>query len=90
MSITYTVSLISTAAIEDDVELLAGRKDLWRVECDQKVVAYCVDKSLADRIAHDNLYRPTQGGFEGLFAFPSTDAPIALCVGSVNAMLRKA
>lgn len=89
MSTTYTLSLISTAAIKDDVGPLLGHKNLWRVECGEKVVAYCVDKALADRIAHEDMYRPTVGGTGNLFAFPSGDEPIALCIGTINVMLKK-
>ncbi|WP_460160744.1 hypothetical protein [Pseudomonas sp. S2_B10] len=90
MSTTYTLSLISSAAIKDDVGPLLGHKNLWRVECGEKVVAYCVAKDLADRIAHEDLYRVTESGSGNMFAFPSLDAPVALCIGTVNALLRKA
>ncbi|WP_416739073.1 hypothetical protein ACM1ZW_19630 [Pseudomonas sp. NFX71] len=87
MTVTYTLTLIAASAINDDVSLLAGHKNLWRVDCQGKLVAYCVDKSFADRIAEEDMYRPTIAGTGNLFAYPSTDAPVALCIGTVNLAL---
>jgi len=89
MSTTYALTLVAATAIKDDVGLLAGHKNLWQVDYQGKLVAYCVDKSLADRIAQEDMYRPTIGGTGNLFAYPSTDAPVALCIGTVNAALKK-
>jgi hypothetical protein len=90
MSITYGLTLIAAKAIKDDVGLLAEHENLWQVDYQGKLVAYCVSKGLADRIVQEDMYRPTHGGAGNLFAFPSTEAPIALCIGTVNARLRQA
>jgi len=84
---TYTLSLVSMDSIKDDVEQLSGHKHLWRVECEGDVIAYCIDKALADRIA-ELQYSRAIGATGNLFSYPSADAPIALCVGAINEMLR--
>lgn len=85
----YTLDLISASAIKDDISPLDGIKDLWRVTSSGTLVAYCVDKKLADRIAHGNLYRSTVNPRGTLFSYPSVGSVEALCVGITNAMLHE-
>lgn len=88
MSATYTLSHVTASSIKEDVDPLLGHELLWRVECENTVVAYCVDKSLADRIASENLYSGIAASRTGnLFSYPSRDAAIAVCVGVVNKRL---
>ncbi|MDR7056389.1 hypothetical protein J2W70_003770 [Pseudomonas koreensis] len=85
---TYTLSHVSIESIKDDVEQLSGNSYLWRVECEGEVIAYCIEKAFADRITdlpYIRAVRPTGT----LFAFPSTDAPVAICVGAINELLRQ-
>ena len=84
----FTLDLISASSIEDDIAPLNGCKNLWRVTSEGVLVAYCADKSVADRIAHGNLYRVTIGTRQ-LFSYPSAENPVAMCVGTTNALLRE-
>jgi hypothetical protein len=86
---TYTLELVSTSSIKEDVSRLAGHKDLWRVTCGVSLVAYCADKGLADRIAHGDFYRPTISPTGNLFSYPSSDSPQAICVGTTNTLLHE-
>lgn len=85
----YTLELVATSAIMEDVSSLADHDHLWRVTSGISLVAYCIDKSLADRIAHNDLYRPTISVKSNLFCYPSSSDPRAICVGTTNALLRK-
>lgn len=85
---TYKISQVETATIQDDIELLIGHSHLWRVECNGRLAAYCVDKALADRIANENLYRTTISPTGTLFSYPSPETAVAVCVGTVNTLLR--
>lgn len=85
---TYTVSLISAESIKDDVKLLAGHKNLWCVEREGRVLAYCVDKGFVDRVT-DLSFSLSVDSTGNFFAYPSVEEPVALCTGAVNALLRK-
>ena len=86
---TYTLELVSASSVREDISSLAGHKHLWRVTHGVSLVAYCAEKVLADRIARDNLYRPTVSTTGNLFSYPSNDSPLAICVGTTNMLLHQ-
>lgn len=85
----YAIELIPASSVKDGISPLGDVKDVWRVTSDGDVVAYCLDKALADRIARHNLYRPRGNPFRAFVVYPSPESPTAMCVGLTNFLLHQ-
>ena len=85
---TYNLSLVSTDSIEENIEPLLGHKHLWRVQHEGQVIAYCVERSFAERVTQMD-FRPAVIPTGHLFAYPSVEAAVAMCVGMINQSLKR-